>query len=70
MTVTQYRVIAPPVHLMVESPIPAWAGGDWAAVIDLAEARRVSLDQCNADKRAIRDYVRHARETFESDDLE
>jgi len=66
-TRVEYRLVTPPAHLMASTPVPAWAGGDWAAVADLAESRKAALQQCNADKASILDYVRHAQALYDPD---
>lgn len=57
---TEYRVIVPAEHLLADCPVTEWQGGDWLAVSDLAEARKADVENCNADKRAIRAQVEEA----------
>lgn len=60
----EYRVVAPAAHLLADCPVPEWAGGEWADLVDLAEARRAALVGCNADKAAVRGEVEAAIRTF------
>lgn len=60
----EYRVWSPPAHLLADCPVTPWSGGDWAEVVELAQARQADLARCNADKRALREALREARETF------
>lgn len=59
-----YRLVTPPAHLLDETPIPTWEGGDWAGVIDLARSRQAALIQCNADKASVMDYIEQAEEAY------
>ncbi len=64
----EYVVVSPPPKLLDDCPVTLWDGGDWLEVADLAEARKRDLLDCNADKAALRRYVRAARDAFDRDD--
>lgn len=56
----EYRLWTPPAYLLADCPVTEWAGGEWADVVDLAEARKADLADCNADKAALRASVEAA----------
>lgn len=58
--VIEYRLWTPPAHLLADCPVTEWTGGEWADVVDLAEARKADLAACNADKAALRASVEAA----------
>lgn len=66
----EYRLWTPPAHLLADCRVTDWAGGDWADVVDLAEARLADVQRCNADKRALREEVESAREAWGVEDDE
>lgn len=69
-TRTEYRVWTPPDHLLEDCPVTLWTGGDWADVVDLAEARRADLKHCNTHKRALRKSMEAAKKVWGNKDPE
>lgn len=52
----RYLYAEPPAILTEETPAPVWSGRTNKDLIPHVQNLRLALDQCNADKQAIRDW--------------
>lgn len=53
---TQIERQYPPKTLLIDTVIPSFNGGDYGDFVQFAADLRTAIEQCNADKQAIRKW--------------
>ena len=64
--VTEYRNVYLPETLLADCQKTQWHGGTYRAAAALAKARGTDIDNCNAQKKAARDYQNDLKAREES----